>query len=225
MTAKIKLNAASGGGSVSLKAPSTTTSNAAVELQLPVADGTNGQVLKTDGSGNLSFAADTGGKILQVVTAELSSQASFTSNTHADIGLSASITPTSASNKILVEYNLNIDFQRAGSGNYEANASIQVLRNSTVILPPFSYGNSPQSTGSGSGHGDYFMSSGEGGVEVGTFFRFRNGYKLIDSPNTTSSTTYKLQGAIGNSSTLYINRTDSASQTPKSNIILMEVAA
>ena len=52
MTAKIKLNAASGGGSVSLKAPSTTTSNAAVELQLPVADGTSGQVLKTDGSGN-----------------------------------------------------------------------------------------------------------------------------------------------------------------------------
>ncbi len=55
MTAKIKLNAASGGGSVSLKAPSTTTSNAAVELQLPIADGTNGQYIKTDGSGNLSF--------------------------------------------------------------------------------------------------------------------------------------------------------------------------
>ena len=51
MTAKIKLNAASGGGSVSLKAPSTTTSNAAVELQLPVADGSAGQFMKTDGSG------------------------------------------------------------------------------------------------------------------------------------------------------------------------------
>ena len=61
MTAKIKLNAASGGGSVSLKAPSTTTGNAAVELQLPVADGTSGQFMKTDGSGNLAFAtvADT----------------------------------------------------------------------------------------------------------------------------------------------------------------------
>ncbi len=57
MTAKIKLNAASGGGSVSLKAPSTTTSNAAVELQLPVADGSANEVLKTDGSGNLAFAA------------------------------------------------------------------------------------------------------------------------------------------------------------------------
>jgi hypothetical protein len=62
MTAKIKLNAASGGGSVSLKAPSTTTSNAAIELQLPVADGSADQFIKTDGSGNLSFAAAGGGK-------------------------------------------------------------------------------------------------------------------------------------------------------------------
>jgi len=61
MTAKIKLNAASGGGSVSLKAPATTTSNAAVELQLPVADGSADQFIKTDGSGNLSFAAVSGG--------------------------------------------------------------------------------------------------------------------------------------------------------------------
>ena len=59
MSAKIKLNAASGGGSVSLKAPSTTTSNAAVELQLPVADGSADQFIKTDGSGNLSFGAVT----------------------------------------------------------------------------------------------------------------------------------------------------------------------
>jgi len=62
MTAKIKLNAASGGGSVSLKAPSSTTSNAAVELQLPVADGSANQVIKTDGSGNLSFVTQSGGK-------------------------------------------------------------------------------------------------------------------------------------------------------------------
>ena len=57
MTAKIKLNAASGGGSVSLKAPSTTTGNAAIELQLPVADGSSNQTLVTNGSGTLSFQA------------------------------------------------------------------------------------------------------------------------------------------------------------------------
>ena len=61
MTAKIKLNAASGGGSVSLKAPTSTTSNAAVELQLPIADGSAGQFMKTDGSGNLSFDAVSAG--------------------------------------------------------------------------------------------------------------------------------------------------------------------
>ncbi len=46
MTAKIKLNAASGGGSVSLKAPSTTTGNASVELQLPAGTGSAGEVLQ-----------------------------------------------------------------------------------------------------------------------------------------------------------------------------------
>jgi len=97
MTAKIKLNAASGGGSVSLKAPSTTTSNAAVELQLPVADGSAGQILKTDGSGNLSFAADAGGKFLQIVGAVQTSNGSLTTSTsYVDTGLTCNIT-TSAS--------------------------------------------------------------------------------------------------------------------------------
>ena len=84
MTAKIKLNAASGGGSVSLKAPSTTTSNAAVELQLPVADGTNGQVLKTDGSGNLSFAAATDNntfvKLASTTVSSSTAQVDFTNS-------------------------------------------------------------------------------------------------------------------------------------------------
>ncbi len=172
-------------------------------------------------TGNISASSLTGvdtGKILQVVTAELSTQASVTSTTHQDLGVTASITPTSASSKILVEYNLNIYIYRSGSGMYEANGSIQVLRGSTVILTPYDYGSS-------NGFGDYYMSSGEGGVELGTFLRFRHGYKLIDSPNTTSSTTYKLQGAIGWGGYLYLNKTDSTSETPKSNIILTEVAA
>tara|TARA_R100000773_G_scaffold41383_1_gene37876 strand:+ start:697 stop:1350 length:654 start_codon:yes stop_codon:yes gene_type:complete len=55
MTAKIKLNAASGGGSVSLEGPAS--SSADVEFKLPVADGSANQVLKTDGSKNLSFGS------------------------------------------------------------------------------------------------------------------------------------------------------------------------
>tara|TARA_R100000353_G_scaffold88425_2_gene65601 strand:- start:353 stop:1063 length:711 start_codon:yes stop_codon:yes gene_type:complete len=56
MTAKIKLNAASGGGSVSLEAPSSTTGDANVQFKLPVADGSNGQALTTNASGQLAFA-------------------------------------------------------------------------------------------------------------------------------------------------------------------------
>ena len=50
----IKLNAQSG-GAVALDAPTQTTSSADVAFKLPVADGSAGQVLTTDGSGNLSW--------------------------------------------------------------------------------------------------------------------------------------------------------------------------
>ena len=53
--AEVKIAADSGGGSVGLVGPASTTSNAAVQFKLPVADGSAGQVLQTDGSGNLSW--------------------------------------------------------------------------------------------------------------------------------------------------------------------------
>ena len=51
----IKLNAATGGGSVALSAPNSTTSNADVTLTLPPNDGDASQYLQTDGSGALSW--------------------------------------------------------------------------------------------------------------------------------------------------------------------------
>ena len=53
--AELKIKADSGGGTVSLKGPATTTGNAAVQLTLPVNDGDASQYLKTDGSGALSW--------------------------------------------------------------------------------------------------------------------------------------------------------------------------
>jgi len=53
--AELKIKADSGGGTVSFKGPATTTSNAAVQLTLPVDDGTANQYLKTDGGGALSW--------------------------------------------------------------------------------------------------------------------------------------------------------------------------
>jgi hypothetical protein len=50
----IKLNGSTA-GSVALDAPAQTTGSADIQFKLPVADGSAGQVLKTDGSGNLSW--------------------------------------------------------------------------------------------------------------------------------------------------------------------------
>ena len=52
----LKLNGSSS-GSVALDAPASTTSGADITISLPVADGTAGQVLQTDGSGNWSWVS------------------------------------------------------------------------------------------------------------------------------------------------------------------------
>jgi len=96
MTGKIKL-VHSGGNSVSVAVPTNAPSASEVEFKLPQSDGSAGQVLKTDGSGNLSFGADAGGKFLQIVGAVYSSNTGYsTSTTYADTGMSIDIT-TSAS--------------------------------------------------------------------------------------------------------------------------------
>jgi len=56
---QLRLNDADDTNNITLKAPTTLSSN--VSLTLPDADGTSGQVLQTDGSGNLSFATVSGG--------------------------------------------------------------------------------------------------------------------------------------------------------------------
>ena len=57
----IKLNGSTA-GSVALDAPASTTGSADIAFKLPVADGSANQLLKTDGSGNLGWATDQGGK-------------------------------------------------------------------------------------------------------------------------------------------------------------------
>ena len=56
MTGKIKL-VHSGGNSVSLAVPTSNPSSSEVAFKLPTADGSAGQVLQTDGSGNLSWVS------------------------------------------------------------------------------------------------------------------------------------------------------------------------
>ena len=79
----LKLNGSSS-GSVAIDAPTSTTSGADITFKLPVADGTAGQVLQTDGSGNLSWVTVTEGITeydMWVLDADLTgSQAPITAN-------------------------------------------------------------------------------------------------------------------------------------------------
>ena len=102
----IKLTADSGGGTVELKAPATTASNAAKQFILPQDDGSADQFLKTNGSGQLAFASlAAGGKLGQLVTdiyEETAADRTTTSSVYLDTNLELNITPSAAGSKILL---------------------------------------------------------------------------------------------------------------------------
>ena len=162
------------------------------------------------------LASGVGGKILQVVQGTKTDTASLGSG-FADTGLTASITPASTSNKVLVICQITATAQNSGGSTIEAY--LRLLRGSTAI----SQGDSASSrtlvtTGIGGARGA--DDSGNGSII------------FLDSPSTTSETTYKIQGAdrdLGGG-TFYLNRgvTDGDSSNKSratSNIILMEVSA
>ena len=197
----IKLTADSGGGTFELKAPSSG-SNARV---LTVPDTASGTILTTTNPKS--------GNILQVVsTTKTDTFSSSTVNLMVDItGMSATITPVSTSSKILIYYDLNM----SGAELF----FIQLVRGSTNIK----IGDSDSSNRIECTAGGVVQSGNNDKVQViaGSF---------LDSPNTTSSTTYKIQGRVYNSgSSFSVNKPINDSNAiytgrGASTLTLMEVA-
>jgi len=164
-------------------------------------------ILKVDqiqlADGNAASTADLGlttsmptGSVLQVVNGRTNTNFNTQSTSYTDTYLYASITPSSASSKILILVD-QAGFCAAGTGDYQIFYNI--CRGSTVINEnrvQYSYASDWQYAA--------------------------NNCKYLDSPNTTSSVTYKTQvkTASGVNPTIYMNW-DSSSY---SNIILMEIA-
>lgn len=187
------------------------------------ADTTNGLVLTSDTSGEIKLqsggtdiatvsstgiamasgksisGAGAGGKILQVVNTTFGTYVNTSSSTFSDLGLSATITPSSTSSKILVTVFLT------GAGKNVGNTSgkFKLLRNSTDILVF---------------EGILGYNNGSAGNYAST------GTTYLDSPSTTSSITYKIQFAsTTNINGVYVNDF-TASPTGNSTMTLMEVA-
>lgn len=167
-------------------------------------NGTSGINLATQPlTGALPDANAPSGSVLQVVSVTLTSQQTYTSTTSIDVsGLSASITPTNLSNKILVIVNLSY----SPTGNRDA--IFQTVRNSSVIPTGV--------TGS-------VLNSGATATYTNSMLSFCQSY--LDSPSTVSSTTYKVQVST-NADTIYINRRAlDTNFVGQSTITLMEIAA
>tara|TARA_A100001391_G_scaffold57111_1_gene34883 strand:- start:186 stop:803 length:618 start_codon:yes stop_codon:yes gene_type:complete len=197
----------SGGNVVSLNSPTSAPTSADVAFKLPNADGTSGQVLKTDGSGNLSFGADTGGKILQVVQTYSTTLYTTTNNSMAEYAaLNTTITPSSSSNKILIMVSLCLGSSTtAGQGFqlYDGSTHISAATNNNVTVPA--------------------------AVTVQIDDQFDNkqpAMNFLYSPSTTSATTIKVYVQADSGTTLYINRYGySTARGGGSSMTLMEVAA
>jgi hypothetical protein len=125
-------------------------------------------------SGHVLNAA---GHVLQVLNTSYSTYTSMTQGSWVDIGLSLSITPKSASSDILIFY---YPHYRLNSNANDAGVGFRLLRDSTPVDSPNT--NYQQYTYAGN--------------NTGSVSEIRGLAPLmhLDSPATTSSITYKVQG-------------------------------
>jgi hypothetical protein len=137
--------------------------------------GSTGNVLTVSGGVPVWAAPAGGGKLLQVVSAVTTTPTSIATTTLTDTTITATITPTLSTSKILVIASVNYWLDR-GAGVQLANG--RLLRGATTIADYKSgYFGGISTTGSG--------------VSVGSILSVT----YLDSPATTSSTTYKIQAA------------------------------
>ncbi len=151
--------------------------------------------------------------VLQVKSTFKSNTFTMSSNTFADVtDLSVSITPSSASSKVLAFFSLSGQADAATNGLF-----VRLMRDSTAI-------------GIGDTDGSRIRTT-YGNISTSTNVGYMGGFTFLDSPATTSAVTYKVQVASNtNGQTVFVNRlinnTDSASfARSASSITVMEVAA
>ena len=173
-----------------------------------LAVGANGTVLTADSAEatGLKWATPaSGGKVLQVVQATYSTQTIITSTSYTDSGLSATITPSSATSKVLVLVNQCLLANRETT---IFDGAVDLRRGSTSIyLQEYANGIAAAAQGSPA----YIQQ------------RHYHNAAYLDSPATTSATTYKTMGKLAttaNSAQLVFQQNSAVG-----SMILLEIGA
>jgi hypothetical protein len=145
-------------------------------------------------------AAISTGSVLQVVNGSTYTKVSSTSSTYADTGLSASITPSSTSNKVLVIVN-----QFLIKSTHNTYGGLKLLRDSTELG---------------------FIADLIGYTGASNYNTNSASASFFDNPSSTSSLTYKTQFANVPASGTIDVQADSSSSTERGrgSITLMEIA-
>jgi hypothetical protein len=176
-----------------------------------LAVGTNGHTLVADSTVSptgLKWAAPAGGgKVLQVVSATTATSVAVTSGSYTNSGLSATITPSAASSKVLVLTNQTLQVRR--ESNNGKIGLIVLVRNSTALTT----NDGAEQLG--------ILANNNNGLDI----RLASGFSFtyLDSPNTTSATTYKTQIAVGSVAANTSITAQYADST--SSIVLLEIGA
>ena len=163
-------------------------------LQAPAVSGSTTLTLPTTTGTLVTSNAMPAGSVLQVVNATYAVTTANTSGSYVASGLTASITPSSASNKILVIVN------QLGCGKDGNSYLLARLKRGATVLATLS---------GGSGYTNTITTNNFGGL----------GMTWLDSPATTSSTTYSTEFATAVASNVVYVQGNSENST----ITLMEI--
>lgn len=173
-------------GQIELAAPDVAGSTT---LTLPTGSGNMLTDISSIPAANLTgdLPAGMGGKVLQVLQAVKTDAFSTTSTSYVDLtNLSVTITPSSTSSKILISYNIN-----GGTAGDICHGYLTLVRNSTEIFKASTDGSRRSATSV---------------INTPTQGQYTYSAEYLDSPSTTSATTYKVQILTSNGTAIYINR-------------------
>jgi len=194
----------SGTGIFTIASPNSNTDRT---LTLPDVSGT----IQTTGQ-SVQTSQLPAGTVLQTIYGETADRTVWSGvSTWTDTGVTATITPTRSTSRILVLVDLKM-----GGTNSGINFTARLVRNNTVI-----YAGTDTSNKQGFGHV-------EQGWAAFFYFIFPLNASTVDSPSSTSALTYKVQfSPNGPGATQYLNRTadgGAAQATTRSSITLLEIA-